>query len=368
VDFPRGFKTRCEALSLQIRHQLHVGPGDVLEPETLAAFVGVTLWTMQELDSLTASVRGRLEGEFSSEWSAVTIVAGSNPVIVFNSSHSRRRRASTLMHELAHILLDHTPGNMFFGAGGMPLRTYDPAQESEADWLVHGRSPSGPRARNISAADFPTALGRPALSSHLGVSRCAPSFSPLNSLSLSSIDKSACRSGEWSVKAFTSVESEDAEAEGRLRAFIDKFDPKDRTLIRAVRESVPRRLPSANELVWDNYNFFVIGYSPTERPSDSIVSIAARTNGVGLCFIHGATLPDPKGVLLGSGSQTRFIRLESASALARPEVEALVAAAIAQGEIPLPATGRGKLIIRSVSAKQRLRRKPAKAGRRRPSP
>jgi Zn-dependent peptidase ImmA (M78 family) len=80
-------------------------------------------------------VRARLEGEFSSEWSAVTIVAGPNPVIVFNSSHSRRRRASTLMHELAHILLDHTPGNMFFG-GGMALRTYDPAQEAEADWLA----------------------------------------------------------------------------------------------------------------------------------------------------------------------------------------------------------------------------------------
>jgi hypothetical protein len=170
------------------------------------------------------------------------------------------------------------------------------------------------------------------------------------------------------MKAVTSIESEDAEAEGRLRAFIDKFRPKDRTLIRAVREAVRKRLPTANELVWDNYNFFVIGYSPTERPSDSIVSIAARANGVGLCFIRGAALPDPKKVLLGSGSQTRFIRLESASALERPEVDALVAAAIALGEIPLPAKGRGRLIIRSVSAKQRLRRTPAKAGRRRPSP
>ena len=68
-------------------------------------------------------------------------------------------------------------------------------------------------------------------------------------------------------------------------------------------------------------------------------------------------LPDPKKVLLGSGNQTRFIRLESAKVLARPEVEALVAAAIAQAKTPLPATGRGKLVIRSVSAKQRPRRK-----------
>jgi hypothetical protein len=112
--------------------------------------------------------------------------------------------------------------------------------------------------------------------------------------------------------------------------------------------------------VYDNYNFFVIGYSPTERPSDAIVSIAARANGVGLCFIHGARLPDPKKLLLGAGTQTRFIRLESASVLARPEVEALVAAAIDRAKKPLPATGRGRLIVRSISAKQRPRRKAAK--------
>jgi hypothetical protein len=64
--------------------------------------------------------------------------------------------------------------------------------------------------------------------------------------------------------------------------------------------------------------------------------------------------------LLGSGNQNRFIRLESAGTVARPEVEALIAAAVAQGKTPLPTSGKGKLIIRSISAKQRPRRKPAK--------
>ena len=146
----------------------------------------------------------------------------------------------------------------------------------------------------------------------------------------------------------------------QLRSFIEKFEPKDQRLIRAVRSAVRRRFPTANELVWDNYNFFVIGYSPTERPTDSIVSIAARANGVGLCFIHGAGLPDPKGLLVGSGKQTRFIRVESANQLTDPDVEALVAAAIARAKTPLPTTGRGQLIIRSVAAKQRPRRRPAK--------
>jgi hypothetical protein len=143
--------------------------------------------------------------------------------------------------------------------------------------------------------------------------------------------------------------------ESQLKAFIDKFDPKNQAVIRAVRKALRKRLPTANEIVYDNYNFFVIGYSPTERPSDTIVSIAAARNGVGLSFYHGATLPDPHRVLEGAGSQNRFIRLESAATLERPEVVELIAAAVAQAK-PLAESGKGKLIIRSISAKQRPRR------------
>jgi Domain of unknown function (DU1801) len=145
--------------------------------------------------------------------------------------------------------------------------------------------------------------------------------------------------------------------EVQLRRFIGKFEPKQQALIRAARRILRRRFPTAYELAYDNYNFFVIGYSPTERPSDAVVSLAAGANGVGLCFIHGAKLRDPEKLLLGSGKQTRFIRLDSADMLARPEVEALMDAAIDRAKTPFRATGRGRLVIRSVSAKQRPRRK-----------
>lgn len=151
-----------------------------------------------------------------------------------------------------------------------------------------------------------------------------------------------------------------ANSEEQLKSFIAKFDPENQLLIRAARKILRKRLPTANELVYDNYNFFVIGYCSTERPSDCIVSVAAAANGVGLSFYRGATLPDPNRILLGSGSQNRFIRLESAQTLARPAVKALISAAVEQGKVPLPASGKGKLIIRSISAKQKPRRKPAK--------
>jgi hypothetical protein len=150
-----------------------------------------------------------------------------------------------------------------------------------------------------------------------------------------------------------------ADAEIQLSGFIEKFEPKHQRLIRALRKTLRKRLPAANELVYDNYNFFVIGYSPTERPSDTICSIAAAANGVGLAFYHGADLPDPHKILQGSGSQNRFVRLDSAAMLERPEVDALISAAMKLTK-PLPASGKGKLIIRSISAKQRPRRKPAK--------
>jgi len=158
------------------------------------------------------------------------------------------------------------------------------------------------------------------------------------------------------------VSSVDAKGtpEAQLRSLIEKFDPEDQKLIRSIRSSVRKRLPSANELVYDYKTFFVIAYSSTERPPDAIVATAARTDGVRLYLIQGPQLPDPKKLLMGSGKQTRFIRLEAARRLAHPDVEALIAAAIDHAGVPLPSKGRGRLVIRTFGAKRRPRRKLAK--------
>jgi hypothetical protein len=148
-----------------------------------------------------------------------------------------------------------------------------------------------------------------------------------------------------------------AAAEKQLDRFIDKFDVKHRALIRAARAILRKRLPRAHELVYDNYNFLVIGYCSTDRPSDCIASLAAGASGVGLSFPYcGAALPDPHKLLLGSGSRNRFVRLESAETLSRPEIQALIAAACAHAKTPLAKSGNGTLVIRSVSVKQRARR------------
>src|SRR5262249_53344511 len=92
------------------------------------------------------------------------------------------------------------------------------------------------------------------------------------------------------------------------------------------------------------------------------ISLAADAHGVSICFLYGARLADPAKILHGGGNQVRSLRLESAATLARPGVETLLRAAVAYGKYPLPTTGRGALIIKSISAKQRPRRLPDTPG------
>jgi hypothetical protein len=148
--------------------------------------------------------------------------------------------------------------------------------------------------------------------------------------------------------------------EAQLRAYIDKLDPKNQKLVRSVRAAVRKRFPTANELAYNYSTALVIGYAPADRGIDAVVAIRASADGVSLYFNQGPELPDPKGLLRGSGKQTRFIQVEAASRLAHPDVEALIAATIAQARVPLPSKGKGSLIIKSDGAKKPPRRKPSK--------
>ena len=142
----------------------------------------------------------------------------------------------------------------------------------------------------------------------------------------------------------------------QVAGFIAKFDPAVAKLTRAARAELRKRFPTAIELVYDNYNALAIGYSSTERTSDVLFSLAVYARGVNLYFMYGRSLPDPQKLLQGSGSQGAFIRLDDLSVLDQPGVKALLAAAAKLAEPPLPKTGRGYTIVKSISAKQRPRR------------
>ena len=148
-------------------------------------------------------------------------------------------------------------------------------------------------------------------------------------------------------------------AEADLRRLIAKFAPAHQRLIGAMRRWLRKRLPTAHEVVYEYRDCFVISYSPNERGYEGVLAIRASANSVKLYFNRGRELPDPGKLLQGSGNQTRWINLEGASTLARPEVARLVDEAIAHNRVPFARAGRGSVVIRSTSTKKRGRSRPA---------
>ena len=142
----------------------------------------------------------------------------------------------------------------------------------------------------------------------------------------------------------------------RLDRFLAKYSPDIATLARAALAKMRARLPGAVEMVYDNYNALVIGLGPNERASDAIFSIVLYPRWVSLFFLQGAGLPDPHRLLKGKGKVARHIVLEDAEDLDKPEVEQLIAVALARARTPLEGSGPGRMVIKSVSAKQRPRR------------
>jgi hypothetical protein len=144
--------------------------------------------------------------------------------------------------------------------------------------------------------------------------------------------------------------------EEQLASFLAKFTPEVAAQAEAIRNVMRRRYPTANELVYDNYNALAIGYCPTERTSEVIFSVAVYPRWVTLFFYQGKGLPDPERRLEGSGNQVRHMRIDSPDVFDDPAVRALMDEAVARAAAPFNPRNRHRLIVRSVSAKQRQRR------------
>jgi hypothetical protein len=143
----------------------------------------------------------------------------------------------------------------------------------------------------------------------------------------------------------------------QLAGFIAKFMPSIAKEARAALARMRTLTPGATELVYDNWNGLVIGFGPTERPSDAVVSILIVRDHLSLCFIQdGPSLPDPQGLLKGKGNVVRHMRLASARDLDSPAVRTLVKTAVVKSDVPFNRRARRRLIIRAISPRQRPRR------------
>jgi hypothetical protein len=142
----------------------------------------------------------------------------------------------------------------------------------------------------------------------------------------------------------------------RLEEFIDKYTPEVGATARAALARLRERVPGAVELVYDNYNALAIGFAASERASDVVVSLALYPRWVSLFFLQGAQLPDPRKVLRGGGKIVRHVVLKSADDLDEPTIRELIAHALELAPKKFDATSQARIVIKSVSAKQRPRR------------
>jgi hypothetical protein len=146
--------------------------------------------------------------------------------------------------------------------------------------------------------------------------------------------------------------------EQQLQALVDRYTPAIAALARAVRKRLHAQLPPAFEMVYDNYNALVIGYSPTAKTSNAVLSIALYPAWVRLFFLYGAGLPDPDGLLQGNGKRVRSLVLADAAQIDSPPVRTLIAQAVARAPVPFGQAKSMSLSVRAISANLRPRRAP----------
>ena len=145
-------------------------------------------------------------------------------------------------------------------------------------------------------------------------------------------------------------------AEKQLAGFINKFSAEVSSQAFLALEKMRAWLPGAVELVYDNYNALAIGFGPSERTSDAVFSIAVYPRWVSLFFLHGAGMPDPKNLLKGAGNVVRHIVLKPIELLEDQDVRNLMDVAIAREPKRIDPANQGRIVIKSISEKQRPRR------------
>jgi hypothetical protein len=131
-----------------------------------------------------------------------------------------------------------------------------------------------------------------------------------------------------------------------LDRIIAKQTPGMVKLTRQVLAKLRERFPGAVEMVYDKKRGMVVGFCPDERASNVINSIGVYSKWINLYFFEGDSLPDPDGLLQGSGHTVRHIRIDSAADLDRPAVKALMAEALKRADPPLDPKARRRVIIR----------------------
>ncbi len=132
MQYRRGFKREANELAREMRQELGLNPTDPLDPRILAHHLEVPLQPMSTLGTEAPFAVHYFSQVEQSTFSAMTVFAETERLIVYNDTHTPGRQASNLAHELSHALLGHPPTPALNQHG---CREWDATIEAEATWL-----------------------------------------------------------------------------------------------------------------------------------------------------------------------------------------------------------------------------------------
>lgn len=108
--------------------------------------------------------------------------------------------------------------------------------------------------------------------------------------------------------------------------FLKGYSPQVREIAVKARETIFSVLPNATEKVYPGWK--VIQYGTDAGMKNVFAAISPLRERVNLGLANGAELPDPEGLLEGTGKGIRHVKLTSADAAATPAVRALLEGAV----------------------------------------
>lgn len=102
-----------------------------------------------------------------------------------------------------------------------------------------------------------------------------------------------------------------------IREYLDGLSETHRSIVERTRELIREVHPEVTETIkWDQPVF--------ELDGENQFYLAAQSDYVNLGFMKGANMPDPDGLLEGTGKQMRHAKVREPADLESPEIRALV--------------------------------------------
>ena len=149
-----------------------------------------------------------------------------------------------------------------------------------------------------------------------------------------------------------------------LLKFLEPFNEETKDLVLWLREFVWDLYPSANELIYDNYNALAFGWSPTDRVGHTFCNIAVgRTSkNIHFGFYWGSQIADPEKKLIGNGSQYRYVLVKTRKDFPKTYIKKLLKEAYINSVLKVKDQNqfiKAQTITKSVYAVKRQKKSPA---------